>query len=669
MRLVLPAVLAGLVAFAPSHAQDSRAAGVVSGIVLDATGAGVPGATVQLRSGARDERSAASDDRGEFRFEKLLPGQYEIRVAKTGFDPLARSVDVVLDRPAFIRLTLSATGAASQAAANDAFRARSADRSSVPPNAAPVEAPRAKADSERAPDMRTAAPPPPPGAPALVPGAGGGRGGHSILSGIIPDHDTEAYDRIDENRFRRVAEDPLSTFSIDVDTASYANVRRFLNQGRLPPADAVRIEELINYFRFDYSHRDREAPFSITTEVAACPWNPRHKLALIGLQAQRLSLERTPPRNLVFLLDVSGSMAPPNKLPLVKTAMRMLADTLTAADRVAIVVYAGASGLALPSTSGHRKPEIQQAIAELRAGGSTNGAAGIRLAYDVASDAFITNGINRVILATDGDFNVGVTSQNELVRLIEAKRERGIFLSVLGVGTGNLKDATMEKLADHGNGNYAYLDSLQEAQRVLIAEAGATLATVAKDVKIQVEFNPRTVGAYKLIGYENRILRHRDFNNDRKDAGDIGAGHTVTALYEIVPPGESIHGSIDPLKYQDRPVQERTYPNAASRSTELMTVKLRYKQPDGDVSKLMTRAVLDRAGVLTPNIGFAAAVAEFGMLLRNSDFRGGATWASAQELARRHRGEDPDGYRAEFIRMIDLAAALDRRGTGLDRER
>jgi Ca-activated chloride channel family protein len=335
--------------------------------------------------------------------------------------------------------------------------------------------------------------------------------------------------------------------------------------------------------------------------------------------------------------------------------MRMLAETLTPNDRVGVVVYAGASGLVLPSTPGGRKAEIQKAIADLRPGGSTNGAAGIQLAYDIASQAFLKEGINRVILATDGDFNVGVTSQGELIRLIEEKREKGIFLSVLGVGTGNLKDSTMEKLADRGNGNYAYLDSLHEARRVLIAEAGATLVTVAKDVKIQVEFNPRTVGAYKLIGYENRILQHQDFNNDKKDAGEIGAGHTVTALYEIIPPDEPIEGgTVDPLKYQNG-----SKANAAATSDELMTVKLRYKQPEGDTSKLISVAVRDRVGELTPNLGFASAVAEFGMLLRGSEFKGQATWSSAQELARRYRGDDPDGYRAEFVRLVELASALE----------
>jgi Ca-activated chloride channel family protein len=364
-----------------------------------------------------------------------------------------------------------------------------------------------------------------------------------------------------------------------------------------------------------------------------------------------------PPRNLVFLLDVSGSMNEPNKLPLVKTAMRMLTDTLNPDDRVAIVVYAGASGLALPSTPGSRKADIQRAIAELQPGGSTNGAAGIRLAYDIAVQQFVKGGINRVVLATDGDFNVGVTSQGELIRLIEEKRELGVFLSVLGVGTGNLKDSTMEKLADKGNGNYAYLDSLHEARRVLVAQAGATLVTVAKDVKVQVEFNPRTVAAYRLIGYENRVLANEDFNDDKKDAGEIGAGHSVTALYEIVPPGEPMPATgVDPLKYQ-RP----TSPNAASKSNELMTVKLRYKQPDGNTSRLMSVIVRDHVGELTSNLGFASAVAQFGMLLRKSEFRGAATWSSASDLARRYRGEDADGYRAELVRLIELASALDSR--------
>ena len=633
MRLFVSALLVGFVAVgyiavgSPQIANPTTA-GILVGQVVDNAGAAVAGATVELRVGSRVERTTTTDSGGRFRFERVAAGSYEVRVSMTGLRPVSASVVVVKDRPIpALRLVLSVPS----------------------PNAALAEASRQVAMPDA--QAPTSAPAPPASAPVRVGGAIAGQ----MSIHRMRDFNTEAYDKIDENRFHRVTNDPLSTFSIDVDTASYSNVRRFLNQGTLPPADAVRIEELINYFRFSYKDSQEGAPFSVTTEVSTCPWNPRHRLALIGLQARRMSAERTPPRNLVFLIDVSGSMDSPDKLPLVKTAMRMLADTLTPNDRVGIVVYAGASGLVLPSTPGGRKAEIQKAIADLRPGGSTNGAAGIQLAYDIASQAFLKEGINRVILATDGDFNVGVTSQGELIRLIEEKREKGIFLSVLGVGTGNLKDSTMEKLADKGNGNYAYLDSLHEARRVLIAEAGATLVTVAKDVKIQVEFNPRTVGAYKLIGYENRILQHQDFNNDKKDAGEIGAGHTVTALYEIIPPGEPIEGgTIDPLKYQDG-----SKANATATSDELMTVKLRYKQPDGDTSKLISVAVRDRVGELTPNLGFASAVAEFGMLLRGSEFKGQATWSSAQELARRYRGDDPDGYRAEFVRLVELASALE----------
>ncbi len=484
----------------------------------------------------------------------------------------------------------------------------------------------------------------------------GGPGWQFSASG---DFNTAAYDRIDDNPFHQVTQDPLSTFSIDVDTASYANVRRFLNHGSLPPKDAVRIEELINYFRFEYPRPPTEVPFSIHTEVAACPWNPTHRLALIGLQARPLDADQARARNLVFLLDVSGSMMPSNRLPLIRNAMRMLVDTLNEGDRIAIVVYAGASGLVLPSTSGAEKAKIHQAIASLEAGGSTNGAAGISLAYKVAQDQFVTGGINRVILATDGDFNVGVTNQGDLTRLIEEKRASGIFLSVLGVGDDNLKDSTMEKLADRGNGNYAYLDSLHEARKVLVKEAGATLVTVAKDVKIQVEFNPANVAAYRLIGYENRVLRNQDFNDDKKDAGEIGAGHTVTALYEIVPPGYYVDvPTVDPLKYQPSSSQATATATPSTARDELLTVKLRYKATDGDDSRLITVPVKNRTSELSENVGFAAAVAEFGMLLRQSEYRGSATHSDAAALARRFRGADPDGYRAEFARLVELAQSL-----------
>ena len=616
MRVLAPALVICLISLTPQEVRTINQVGVVAGVVVDGGGGVIPGATVTLRADERLDRTTLTNERGEFRFENVEQGTYELQVSLEGFSTLAIPVTVGSIALKPLRLVLQIGGVQETVTV-------SADSPLLQTSTMAMQ-----------------------GGPGIQALSGRGR---------TPDFNTEAYDKIDENPFRRVTDDPLSTFSIDVDTASYSNVRRFLNDGTLPPADAVRVEELINYFRFSYKEAQEGAPFSVTTELSACPWNPRHRLALIGLQARRVSAESTPPRNLVFLLDVSGSMDEPDKLPLVKAAMRMLTDTLTPADRVAIVVYAGASGMVLPSTSGSRKPEIHRAIADLEPGGSTNGADGIQLAYEIASSGFIKNGTNRVILATDGDFNVGVTSQGELIRLIEEKREKGIFLSVLGVGTGNLKDSTMEKLADRGNGNYAYLDTLHEARRVLIAEAGGTLVTVAKDVKIQVEFNPGAVGAYRLIGYENRVLEDQDFNDDKKDGGEIGAGHTVTALYEIIPRGEPLKDKgIDPLKYQDS-----ARPNAASKSDELMTIKLRYKQPDGDTSRLISVAVHNQSGELTPNLGFASAVAEFGMLLRKSEFKGQATWSTAQELGRRFRGEDPDGYRAELVRLIELASALE----------
>jgi Ca-activated chloride channel family protein len=632
MRAAVTAFVLGLIGLSFAPVNPQAAVGVIQGTVVSG-GVVVPGVAVGLwrppqGSGAQGTtqlgRHTTTDSQGRFRFEQVPQGTYELRFALNGFVPVTKAVTVTEKPVPVIQVEMRSAAVKRQATVAELV----------------VDAvSRARADrTEMGRSMPSAA-------PMIAQGVGF----------VPPPFNTESYDYIQENRFRRVGTEPVSTFSVDVDTASYANMRRFLNDGTLPPADAVRTEELINYFRFAYPDAPAREPFSVTTEVAACPWNPRHRLALIGLQARRIPDAETPPRNLVFLLDVSGSMMPPNKLPLVKTAMRMLVDTLKPADRVAIVVYAGASGLVLPSTPGDRKADIQRAIAELNAGGSTNGAAGIQLAYDTAAKAFVKSGINRVILATDGDFNVGVTSQGELVRLIEEQRERGIFLSVLGVGTGNVKDSTMEKLADKGNGNYAYLDSLHEARRVLIAEAGATLLTVAKDVKIQVEFNPRAVAAYRLIGYENRMLNREDFNDDRKDAGEIGSGHTVTALYELVPPGEPIQGpEVDPLKYQ-----EPTRPTSSASSGELMTVKLRYKESDGDTSRLTSIAVREQSRELTPNLGFAAAVAEFAMLLRRSEFKGQATWESARALARQHRGNDPDGYRAEFIRLVELAAALD----------
>jgi Ca-activated chloride channel family protein len=468
----------------------------------------------------------------------------------------------------------------------------------------------------------------------------------------------EQYDEIVENPFVAVSADPLSTFSIDVDRASYSNVRRFIMQdGQLPPRDAVRIEELVNYFPYSYAEPEGDDPVAINAEVGPAPWKTQHRLVRISLQARRLHLENLPPSNFVFLLDVSGSMVPENKLPLVKAAMRMLVNELRPKDHVAIVVYAGSAGLVLPSTAGDQKEAILGAIDRLEAGGSTAGGAGIRRAYDEAVANFIRGGNNRVILATDGDFNVGVSSDAEMVQLIEEKRQTGVFLTVLGVGEGNLQAAKMEKLADHGNGNYAYLDNILEARKVLVHELGGTLYTVAKDVKIQVEWNPARVRAYRLIGYENRLLRNEDFADDKKDAGEVGSGHSVTALYEVVPVGVNTDVTIrmpDSLRYQRR----NTQPSEAA-GPELLFVKVRYKAPDGDESRLITQPLL--AGTRsTPSVDFQfqAAVAEFGLLLRNSDFRGKADLARVIAAAREARGPDRDGYRAEFVKLAEAVRGI-----------
>ena len=478
--------------------------------------------------------------------------------------------------------------------------------------------------------------------------------------GLVPlegEFNTEAYDHLEENPFLAVLRNPLSTFSIDVDTASYSNVRRFLDQGQRPPKGAVRIEELINYFRYDYPLPSGRAPFAVDVEISEAPWNPRHRLARIGLKGEVISPEHRPPSNLVFLLDVSGSMQDANKLPLVKSAMRMLTDNLTANDRISIVVYAGAAGLVLPSTPTDDKEAILEAINGLQAGGSTAGGAGIRLAYATARENFIHDGINRVILCTDGDFNVGITDQSELVRMIEAEAADGVFLTVLGFGMGNYKDSTLEKLADHGNGNYGYIDSRLEARKMLVEQIGATLVTIAKDVKIQVEFNPRLVGAYRLIGYENRLLRAEDFNDDSKDAGEIGAGHTVTALYELVPAGLEIDlPDVDDLKYQ-----KTAHPTEASGSAELFTLKLRYKEPDGEKSRLLEYPIDDAGttlGAASQDFKFAAAVAAFGMLLRESEFIADFSLSDAAALAAEGTGTDESGYRSQFIELVQRADAL-----------
>jgi len=470
---------------------------------------------------------------------------------------------------------------------------------------------------------------------------------------------TESYDYISENGFKSPLNSPLSTFSIDVDAASYSNVRRNLNQGNLPPVDAVRVEELINYFTYNYKAPTNK-PFSIFTEVTECAWNSKHKLAMIGIQAKVIDMKDAKPSNLVFLLDVSGSMSSPNKLPLLKKSLKLLVNQLSEKDKISIVVYAGSAGLVLDATTCDNKAKIFTALENLQAGGSTAGGAGIKLAYKVAKENFISDGNNRIILATDGDFNIGASSDGEMQRLIEKQRESGVFITVLGFGMGNYKDSKMEKIADNGNGNYAYIDNLLEAQKVLVNEIGGTLLTIAKDVKLQVEFNPANVQSYRLIGYENRLLNDADFNDDKKDAGELGAGKTVTALYEIIPTGvksEFSTSSVDDLKYQK--TKEKTVNN-----NEIFTVKIRYKTPKGSISKLISKIVNNKAKSFdnaSENLRFATSVAEFGMLLRNSKYKGTSSYKSISKIAYASKGIDEEAYRSEFIKLVKLAENIDNR--------
>jgi Ca-activated chloride channel family protein len=471
-------------------------------------------------------------------------------------------------------------------------------------------------------------------------------------------YNTEDYDGITENRFRMVTSEPLSTFSIDVDGASYSNVRRIINYGQLPPNGAVRVEEFINYFKYDYPQPKGNDPFSINTEMSECPWNNEHKLVMIGLQGKEMLTADLPPSNLVFLIDVSGSMSDANKLPLVKSSLKLLVNQLREEDKVSIVVYAGAAGLVLPPTSGNDKGKIISAIDRLEAGGSTAGGEGIKLAYKVAKAQFRQNGNNRVILCTDGDFNVGVSSDDEMERLIEEERKSGVFLTVLGFGMGNYKDNKMQKLANKGNGNHAYIDGINEAKKVLVNEFGGTMFTIAKDVKLQIEFNPAFVQAYRLVGYENRLLNKEDFNNDKKDAGELGSGHTVTALYEIIPVGveSDFIEDVDDLKYQQKSKKQN-----ADWKDEFLTIKFRYKEPVAHESKLIVHTFFYSKVPIektSDNFRFAAAVAQFGMLLRDSEFKGNATYARVLKQANGAKGADKEGYRSEFIKMLKTVQVL-----------
>lgn len=471
------------------------------------------------------------------------------------------------------------------------------------------------------------------------------------------DFNREGYDRIAENNFRKVSDEPLSTFSIDVDGASYSNVRRFLNNNQLPPDGAVRVEEMINYFQYGYEQPKNGDPFAIHTEMAVCPWNEEHRLVMIGLQGKKVSVENLPASNLTFLIDVSGSMQSPDKLPLVKSSLKLLTDQMREQDMVSIVVYAGSAGLVLPPTSGADKNRIIEALEKLEAGGSTAGGQGIKLAYATAKTNFKRGGNNRVILCTDGDFNVGASSDDELERMIEDEKKSGVFLTVLGFGTGNYQDAKMQKLSNKGNGNHAYIDQLSEAKKVLVNEFGGTMFTIAKDVKLQVEFNPAYVQGYRLIGYENRMLNKEDFNNDVKDAGELGSGHTVTALYEIIPAGvkTDMLSSVDALKYTQNAIPNKVF------NEEMMTVKFRYKKPDEDISNLIVKTVRNkyvRWEATSNQFRFAAAVAQLGMLLSHSQFKGNGNYEQVISMARSAIGTDLGGYRSEFISLVEKALKL-----------
>jgi Ca-activated chloride channel family protein len=615
---------------------DATETGIIKGhVTTAATGAPVTGAMVAVEGTAFKTRT---DSSGAFTLINVPVGAYILRVEMTGASTTIQRVTVRAGQTTIADFKLALVQDARYKTKDEKKvneRGAEGAQKSAPTNA--PQALREETDvlgSMRQPSQLYNQAPP--------------------ASTYWQPRDDESYDNIVENDWFETLDKPLSTFSVDVDAASYSNVRRFLTSGQLPPVDAVRIEELINYFDYDYPDPRGAHPFSITTEVADAPWNTRHKLVHIGLQGKRLDMKQLPPANLVFLIDVSGSMNEPDKLPLLKDSFRMLVEQLREEDRVAIVVYAGAAGLVLPSTSGANKEAILCAIDKLEAGGSTAGAAGIQLAYQVAQRSFMRSGNNRVILATDGDFNVGITSEGALTRFIEQKRRSGLFLTVLGFGQGNLKDSTMEMLADKGNGHYAYIDNIVEGQKVFVNEIGATLLTIAKDVKLQVEFNPARVASYRLVGYENRVMQDRDFDDDTKDAGEIGAGHSVTALYEIELRDE--HGRGKPRKYTDVFVRDD-----ARRSAELLTVSFRYKRPDESESRLLAVAVRDRNtrfGNTSANFRFSAAVAEFGMLLRESDQAGNATMEQVIRTADAARGRDEHGYRAEFINLAETAQAL-----------
>ncbi len=605
----------------------------ITGVVRDeASGEKIPFATISLYQGTKLIAGASSDADGLYCLKNLNPGTYKLVASYVGYN--TNTISPVQFKGQKMNLDLK-------------LKSGLAKLDEVEIITSPGSHPTKTIKERRYQNAEKKAY----GAVAYESDISYGKRDSYVIN--YPEFNTEEYQKIDDNEFKETKRNPLSTFSIDVDKASYSNVRRFLNSGQLPPADAVRVEEMINYFDYNYPQPSNGKPFSISTSYVSCPWNSRHNLIHVGIQGLKVETENLPPNNLVFLVDVSGSMMDVNKLPLLKSGLRLLIDQMRSIDKIALVVYAGAAGVVLPPTSGREKEKIIEALENLQAGGSTAGGAGIQLAYKTARENFLKDGNNRIILATDGDFNVGVSSDGELIRMIEKEREDGIFLTVLGFGTGNYKDSKMEQLADKGNGNYAYIDNIMEAKKTLVKEMGGTLLTIAKDVKIQVEFNPSKVKAYRLVGYENRMLNAEDFNDDKKDAGELGSGHNVTALYEIIPAdSDELVASVDSLKYQ------KLLPLAKHAGNEVMTIKFRYKEPKESVSKLITEILYDKKTAPAEDTRFATCVAEFGMLLRDSKFKGEASYKSVLQTAKASKGKDEDGYRAEFIRLVELAELL-----------
>ncbi len=626
--LLVVAAIDGRGTAARADAAVAPAGVTIAGSIVDAALAPIAGARISLERAARAIATTNSDANGAFTFVNVAAGDYQVRAIRAGFDTTTRALHVVasmtqvslplvLLRPDEATLPAPGDERAFTVTTMPALGLGVATMSARPEPPPPGLVQRATS-SERA---------------ANAPPANATGSARQFAAPIVehewPDWrpyppSTERYAHVDPAGFHRADEDPLSTFGADVDTASFSNVRRFIQSGQRPPADAVRVEEIVNYFRFAYPTPRTGAPIGVTTEVGDCPWAPSHKLVLIGARAIPSSARDVEGRNIVLLIDVSGSMASPDKLPLVKAALRTFVDTLDASDRLTIVTYAGRSGVALPPAAARERQTILSAIEGLQAGGSTNGGQGLVLAYRLARQQFIPGGVNRVMLATDGDFNVGVVGHDDLLKLIEREKASGVFLSVFGVGTGNIKDDTMEMLADKGNGHYAYLDTLQEARRVLVSDAAATLETVAKDVKFQVEFNPAQVAAWKLIGYENRALAAEDFNDDRKDGGEVGAGQSVTVLYEVVPAGAAVGRDdaatrlrVDPLKYQTSEAMSSPRPARGASSSEWLTVKVRYKLPEADDSQMIQSAVTPGVNARATFLPLASAAAEFGLLLRN----------------------------------------------------